>query len=36
MEKEPERNSVILGDCIEIMQKMPSNCIDAIVTDPPY
>jgi len=29
-------NQIIYGDCIEIMKKMPSRCIDCIVTDPPY
>lgn len=24
------------GDCIEVMQSLPENSIDAIVTDPPY
>ena len=24
------------ADCLEAMKKMPDNCIDAIVTDPPY
>lgn len=29
-------NQIILGDCQEIMRTMPDNCVDAIVTDPPY
>ena len=24
------------GDCIEVMRGMPDNCVDSIVTDPPY
>lgn len=24
------------GDCIEVMQGMPDNSVDAVVTDPPY
>jgi hypothetical protein len=24
------------GDCIELMKAMPDNCVDSIVTDPPY
>jgi site-specific DNA-methyltransferase (adenine-specific) len=24
------------GDCIEVMKQMPDNCIDLVVTDPPY
>jgi site-specific DNA-methyltransferase (adenine-specific) len=30
------RNKIICGDCIEVMKQMPDNCIDAIITDPPY
>lgn len=29
-------NSVITGDCVEIMQSLTSNSIDLILTDPPY
>jgi len=25
-----------LGDCLDFMKSLPSNCIDAVVTDPPY
>jgi adenine-specific DNA-methyltransferase len=25
-----------LGDCVEVMKVMPDNCIDLILTDPPY
>lgn len=25
-----------LGDCIDVMRSLPSNSVDAIVTDPPY
>ena len=34
IEKKPY--GVINADCIEAMKRMPDNCIDAIVTDPPY
>ncbi len=27
---------VLHADCLEAMRKMPDDCIDAIVTDPPY
>lgn len=27
---------ILEGDCIEVMRTLPSNSIDAIVTDPPY
>ena len=29
-------NQIICGDCLEVMQGFPDNCIDSIVTDPPY
>ena len=29
-------NSVIEGDCIEVMKKFPDNFVDAVITDPPY
>ncbi len=30
------KNEIIHGDCLEVMQEMPDNFVDAIVTDPPY
>lgn len=29
-------NTVIHGECIEMMKKLPSNSIDMVFTDPPY
>jgi len=29
-------NKVIQGDCLEVMKDFPDNCIDTIITDPPY
>jgi len=29
-------NKIICGDCIEVMKGFPDNCIDTIITDPPY
>jgi len=29
-------NKVIHGDCLEVMKEMPDECIDCIITDPPY
>ncbi len=29
-------NSIICGDCVDILKKYPGNCIDLIVTSPPY
>lgn len=33
---QPVSATIHHGDCIEVMQTMPENSIDAIVTDPPY
>ena len=30
------RNTVIHGDCIEVMQRMDAGSIDFVLTDPPY
>ena len=30
------RNTIIGGDCIEIMQTLPARSVDFILTDPPY
>jgi len=24
------------ADCLEVLQSLPDNCVDLIVTDPPY
>ena len=29
-------NRVICGDCLEIMRELPDNCVDLVLTDPPY
>ncbi len=29
-------NTIINGDCLEIMKKLPDKSIDAIITSPPY
>lgn len=31
-----ENNALLLGDCLELMDTIPNNCIDMILTDPPY
>lgn len=28
--------NIIQGDCIEVMKMLDANCVDAVVTDPPY
>jgi adenine-specific DNA-methyltransferase len=30
------RNTIIHGDCIEVMQTLPARSVDFILTDPPY
>lgn len=30
------RNKIIMGDCLEVMRGMPDNCVDLVLTDPPY
>ena len=30
------RNSIIHGDCVEVMRRMPTGSVDFILTDPPY
>lgn len=29
-------NKIINADCMEILKQLPDNCIDLVVTDPPY
>jgi site-specific DNA-methyltransferase (adenine-specific) len=29
-------NEVYEGDCLDVMREFPDNCIDSIITDPPY
>ncbi len=29
-------NKVICGDCMDVMKQMPDECVDLVVTDPPY
>lgn len=31
-----ELNKVYNEDCLEFMKKLPDNCIDLVLTDPPY
>jgi site-specific DNA-methyltransferase (adenine-specific) len=33
---EDESTTLHLGDCLDVMARIPDNSIDAIVTDPPY
>ena len=29
-------NTVIEGDCLDVMKSMPDKCVDLVLTDPPY
>ncbi len=29
-------NQIICGDCLEVMKEWPDNCVDLVVTSPPY
>lgn len=31
-----DQGAVLFGDCVERLKELPDNCIDSIVTDPPY
>ncbi|MQW85979.1 DNA methyltransferase [Sinorhizobium saheli] len=32
----PARNTILWGDCITLMQRLPGGSVDFILTDPPY
>ena len=29
-------NTIVLGDCLDVLQKLPDNSIDVLICDPPY
>lgn len=29
-------NKIICGDCLDVMKDWPDNCVDLVLTDPPY
>ena len=31
-----EINKILNGDCLECLKELPSESVDAIITDPPY
>lgn len=31
-----QENSIVVGDCLDVMSEMPDGCVDLVVTDPPY
>ena len=34
--KEVMPNTLIMGDCLEVMKHIPGGSVDLILTDPPY
>jgi len=36
MNIEEIKNTVICGDCLEVMRQLPDKCVDLVLTDPPY
>ncbi len=34
--KTKTKADVVLGDCLEVLKAMPNNCVDLVVTSPPY
>ena len=36
LDVESVRNTVVNGDCLEVMRQLPDGCIDLAVTSPPY
>ena len=30
------RNTIVCGDCCDVLRRIPDNCVDLIVTSPPY
>ncbi len=31
-----ELDTVVVGDCLDVMKQMPDECVDLVLTDPPY
>jgi len=31
-----EENTIVVGDCLDIMAQMPDGCVDLVFADPPY
>ena len=36
MEIEKLKNTIICGDCLEVMKQLPDKSVDLVLTDPPY
>ncbi|MFN3689857.1 MAG: hypothetical protein ACK4UU_02900, partial [Fimbriimonadales bacterium] len=35
-ERIPFLNEIVLGDSLVLMQQLPDECIDVVITSPPY
>lgn len=31
-----DENTIVCGDCFDVMSQMPDGCVDLVLTDPPY
>jgi len=31
-----QTNKIYHGDCLDLIKELPDECIDAVITDPPY
>lgn len=31
-----KQNRIFHGDCVEVIRRLPAECVDFILTDPPY
>jgi modification methylase len=36
MDRLPSLDTILLGDCVEVLGAFPENCVDMIFADPPY
>ncbi len=32
----PHLNKIVNGDCYELCKELPADCIDCVITSPPY
>jgi len=30
------KNKIVIGDCVEVMKSLPPECVDLVITSPPY
>ena len=36
MMSEPQPNTIVEGDCLEVMAQWPDGCVDHCIADPPF